>query len=301
VKVLKGCALSILSFLLFLSLSIFGLVYMLNETLLDPDFVTAELKKLDLSSLAGELVSSLLTTSREAPYLTKAIDETVAEMEPWLKKQLSDAIYASYDYLMGRTPRLNVIIPTQPLKDSLKKNLIKTLLASPPRELAGASPDEIRRYADEAYQQFAQDIPPAIELTEAKLPGEVMTTLKQVRQGMSYVRLGYQVLIGFMALLVLGIALINHQVKGATRSLGTTFLTYGVFEYAGVFAAKYFARRPLPVPELPASLQAWLAEFVVDLLTPLERLSLALLIAGAILLIVSFVYRPHPAQTASAS
>ena len=55
-KVLKGFALSLLSFLLFLSLSIFGLLLMLQLTILNPDFIVSEVNKLDISSLTTELV-----------------------------------------------------------------------------------------------------------------------------------------------------------------------------------------------------------------------------------------------------
>ena len=48
---LKSLAISLLSFLLFLSLSIFGLAFMLSQTILNPDFVVAELNQLDISSL----------------------------------------------------------------------------------------------------------------------------------------------------------------------------------------------------------------------------------------------------------
>jgi len=54
---LKGLAVSLLSFLLFLSLSAFGLAIMLNSTILNPDFVTSQLDRLDISSLAEEIIN----------------------------------------------------------------------------------------------------------------------------------------------------------------------------------------------------------------------------------------------------
>ncbi|MFH0768685.1 MAG: hypothetical protein V1932_03850, partial [Chloroflexota bacterium] len=92
-----------------------------------------------------------------------------------------------------------------------------------------------------------------------------------------------------------GIILIHHQVKGATRSLGTTFLTYGAFEYAGIFIAKYFAGTQLKLPDIPQSLQAWVPQFFNDLMAPLQTFSLVLLVGGAVLIIISFVYKPRQA------
>ena len=57
-KLLKGLALSLLSFLLFLSLSTFGIVLTLNYTILNPDFIVSELNQLDVSSMIKDLFSS---------------------------------------------------------------------------------------------------------------------------------------------------------------------------------------------------------------------------------------------------
>ncbi len=52
---LKGLAISLLSLLLFLCLSTFSVVFMLNQTILNPDFITSQLHRLDLSSLAKKI------------------------------------------------------------------------------------------------------------------------------------------------------------------------------------------------------------------------------------------------------
>ena len=295
-KFLKGLALSLLSSLLFLSLTIFGLTFMLNKTLLDPDFVIAELNRLDVPSLVGELFS--IEAPQEIPYLTEVIDETITELEPWMKEEMGTVIYSGYDYLMGRTQSLNLVISTEPVSETLRENLWEAFSASPPPELAMLPQPIVEQYFNQFYQQqFGEIIPPTIEFTESSLPPDTLATLEQVRQAIGYLPLVYQGLIGFMVLLVLGIVLIHHEVRGATRQLGTTFVFYGAFEYAGILAAKYFADKPLPMPGLPSSLQTWMPQFFYNLLAPLEMFSLGLLIGGVVLLIVSFVYpRLRPSQ-----
>ena len=54
---LRGLAATILTFLLFLSLAAFGTVYALNNTLLNPDFVVAQVDRLDVASLAGDIMA----------------------------------------------------------------------------------------------------------------------------------------------------------------------------------------------------------------------------------------------------
>ena len=94
-----------------------------------------------------------------------------------------------------------------------------------------------------------------------------------------------------MVLLILGIVLLNRQVRASTRSLGSIFLSYGVIEYAGIWATKYFATPQFLQLGMPSSLQAWIPQLLGDFLAPLEMFSLGLMIGGVVLLIVSFVYR----------
>jgi len=290
-KFLKGLALTLLGFLLFLSLSVFGLVLTLNYTILNPDFVVSELNKLDISSLAGELLSQQVP--KQGEFMAGAIDSAIADLEPWIKEQASTLIHSGYDYLMGRSPNLSLVISLEPAKENLKESLRKAILQSPPPELQGLPPAEQERYFNEFYQNFAGEIPSKFEFNESSLSPEVKAGLEQAKQYIGYFQLGYKALIGFILLLILCIILIHRQVRSATRGLGTTFLTYGVLEYAGIFAAKYFAGTQLGQLQIPASLQTWLPQFLSDFIAPLQMFSLGLLIAGVVLLIVSFVYKPH--------
>jgi len=288
---LKSLGLSLLEFLLFLSLSIFGSIFMLNNTLLNPDFVTAELNRLDISSLAGELFS--IEVPPEAPYLAEVIDETIAENEPWIKQEMSTTVYSGYDYLMGRSQSLSLSISTEPVRDSLRENLREAFLASPPPELATIPRAMWEPYFDQYYQEFSREIPSTLEFTESSLPPDTLAILEQARQAMRYYQLLYQGLIGFMLLLVLGIILISRQVRDVTRRLGIPCLTYGVLGYAGIFAAKHFAGTRIPLLDMPPALQVWLPQFLDNLLAPLEMFNLGLLIVGVALIIASFVYKPR--------
>ena len=117
-KTFKNFALGILNPLLFLSLSISGLAFMLNKTLLDPDFVTAELDRPDTPSLTREYISFSLQFPPGTPYLTETIDETIDDLEPWMREQLSMAIYSSYVNFLGKSQSLNLVIPLEPMTES---------------------------------------------------------------------------------------------------------------------------------------------------------------------------------------
>jgi len=385
VKFLKNLALGLLSFLLFFSLAIFGFLFMVNSTILNPDFVVSELDRLDVSSLVGEFFT--IEAPPEVPYLDEAIDETIAGIKPLVKEQVSVAIYSIYDYLLGETQNpdlapilrntflstnfvsslvdeidisslagaflsqqlaeaipleianldkyitdaiteaepslkeqivaaadpvfdyllmesqtLNVAISLEPVKENLRDKLLQAFLESPPSELAAIPPALRESYFNQFYQEFSKEIPSTFQLDEsvigtdapaniARALTEAEEALELARQYIGYFQLGYILLIVFMSLLVLGIILISRQVKDITRRLGIPLLIYGATEYAGIFVAKYFIRRQLHLPDIPPYLETWTFQFIDNLLNPLEMFSLGLLISGAVLIIVSFVYK----------
>ncbi|MBL7125521.1 MAG: hypothetical protein ISS51_05465 [Dehalococcoidales bacterium] len=295
-KVLKGLALGLLSFLLFLSLAVFGLALTINQTVLNPDFVVSGVNKLDMSSLAEEFLSEQIPLDGEQELVAGVLNDTIADLEPWIKEQASAVIYVGYDYLLGESQSLNLVISTEQLKETLRDNLKSAFKQSLPPEFAGLPQDMIDAEFDKYYQEFAEQIPPTFDLGENITP-EVMTALEQARQIINYIQIAYQTLIALILVLITGIILIHRQVRGATRQLGITFLTYGVPGFASIFILKNYAMAQLTQlmtqPGFPASLQAWLPQLVDDFLAPLEMFSLGILIGGVALLVASFVYKPR--------
>ena len=393
-KFVKGLALGLLIFLLFLSLSLFGLALTLNMTVLNAGFVNSQLDKLDISAIAQDAISeeiselpegfrtslenaipsieqrlkeavstaidsiygylrgetenldlalilrntifnpdltiSLLDELDLAPlaeeflraniseqipvelepayeYLAEYIDEvlveTVAELEPWLKEQVAAAIPPIYDYLLGESQSFSIEIPLEPVIESLRVNLKAAFLESPP-ELIYIPPSLLEQYFDTGFDALMTTVPSTFEFTEDALGpeireglGEVLAdaemALTEARTYIDYFQTAFIILIVLMLLTVLGIILINRQVKGATRELGIIFLTYGVIEYIGIFIAKSLARPQLSQLDIPPPLQTWLPQLLDDFLVPLQIFSLGLLVAGIALIIVSIVYKPR--------
>ena len=120
-KILKVLALSFLSFLLFLSLSIFGLMLTLNYTILNPDFVICELNKLDIPSVARDLLSQQIP--QDESYIAEVVGNTLVDVEPWAREQIDLGIRSGYDYLLRESKSLSLEISLESLRDSLKDNL----------------------------------------------------------------------------------------------------------------------------------------------------------------------------------
>ncbi|MFC2018426.1 hypothetical protein ACFLU4_00500 [Chloroflexota bacterium] len=294
-KVLKGFAVAILSLILFLLLPIFATVFMANQTILNPDFVVTELNRLEIGPLAGEIVSEQLPPDYEL--LADVISETIAEVEPWVKEQAGAAIHASYDYLMGRSQRLELVISLEQVKVVLKEKLRAAAVESLPPVLEGLPPSQIELYLEETIQGIDAQIPSRFEFSQDDLDSFLgRGTLEQVREYLGYYRIGYMGLIGLILLLILGIVLVYREVRSPTRALGITFLLSGGLLYAGIFFARDFVGTEItgliPV-DISGQLNEWLLGLWANLLSPPRMLSIGLLAGGVALLIVSFVYRPR--------
>ncbi len=303
----------------------------LRNTILTSDFVASLVDGLDISSLVKEFLSEQVIGEipEELGYLEEYLDDVIAELEPTIKEELITAADPILDYLLGESRSLSVVISLEPVMGSIEDTLRGAFLESPPPELATLPPAALELVFDTFYPAFSKQIPPTFELNESligtEMPAQIAEalagaeeTLEQGRQGIAealaeaegalaqakqyvgYFQLGYKLLIGFILLLILGIIFINRQIKGATRSLGSIFLTFAIPACLSIAAVKYFdviqawILRLLNIDiDIPAQLQALVLQAVNDFVAPIWMLSLGLLIAGVVLLIVSSVYKPR--------
>jgi len=285
----KRAAIGFLGFLLFLSLSVLGLAFAMNRTVLNPDFVISHIDRLDVPSLAeGMLIEQI---PEEVGFMAEYLDDAVTDLEPWINEQVRTAVYASYYYLLGKSRSLSLVINMEPMKQSLRDGLWQTLVASPPPELQGVPPALVEQYFNEFYHEFSEQIPPTIEINESVIGPEVMGTLEQVRHYIGYLQIAYRAAIGATIAIIVGIVFLYRQVRGATRSIGIPCLSCGISTYVGTVIIKHFVVTQIALVGLPAQLQAWLPQFLNDALAPLQMFGIGLMVAGTTLLIVSVVYK----------
>jgi len=294
----RGFFTGILSSILTIALIALGTLITLNLTLLNPDFVISELDKLDAYSIAVEQLRGQLP--QEEPYMAEILDETITELEPWVKEQAPDVIYAAYAYLKGEE-ELNIVIPLEEVRTCLKENVEQAVRESPPPELEGASPSEIEAFLSEAYAGIDDQIPQQLEITEAYLTSlspEMAAQVQEARQIVGYIESGYKWLIGAALLLVLLIALLQWwHIKPITRYVGISAITAGVVSLIGavlLLAAENFVLGKIPL-DIPPGVMAVLPQLVSDLTAPLRIYSIALLLAGTGLVVLSVKLKP-PSQ-----
>ena len=169
-NVLKGLGTAILSFLLFLSLTVFGTAFLLHSTILSPDFVAAQVDKIDVSELARDITEEQIAGElpEEAEFLKDAIFDVIDDQEPWLQEQLHNSIYTAYDFLLSKTDTLEITIRLESLKEGLKDSLWEALNEQVATWLPDVIQQDLRSYLNEHLHEYAREIP------EEFLPPEIV-------------------------------------------------------------------------------------------------------------------------------
>jgi len=279
-----------LSFLLILCLFVLGIITSISLTILNPQFVTSELDKLDIYSAVTDTFASQL----QIEGAREVIDTIITDLKPWLKEQKNTVIYKGYSYLKGNQ-ELNIVIHLEQLKLTLKENLSVYASTLLPPELAGVSEDFIEIYMKEAFNEIDTLIPERFEITEASLSSEITTVLHQAKQIVSYIKLAYVLSVVLSIIMILLIAIIhNWQTKPLARFIGTSFTTVGITTAIVVIivrASNIIADLFAHYNEIIPTLQEKLTPLITEITTPLLIYSIAFLVTGIILVMLSFLVK----------
>lgn len=294
----KRVLIGFLSFLLFLSLSGFGLVFTANRTVLNPVFVVSHLDLLDVTSLSRYLLLEQVPPEIESivspQFIQGLLDDVTTDLEPWLREQAGLAVYAGYDYLLGRSEKLLIVIELETAKAILRDSLWQSFAGSPPLGLDILSPADLEALFNEFYDDISRQMPADLEINEgtiSKIGPDIVPLLEKARRYVGYLQIAFGVLIGATAALVAGIILLSRRVKGATLWLGLPCLICGIFAYVSTFLVNRVAGLLTAQLSLPVQIHNWLPRLFNDSLAPLKVYGVVMMAVGAALLIVFVVYR----------
>lgn len=159
---LKILAVVLFCIALFLALTVFGVIFTVKNTAMDPDFVTAELDQLEISSLVIEAIQ--IENPPNLPTMNETINHAISKHEPQIKRQSKVAIRSVYDYLLGKKPDPELALTAR--KTILSTELVTSLVNSV--DIAPLAGQFIN-------QQFAQAIPLEIPNLD-KYISEALTT-----------------------------------------------------------------------------------------------------------------------------
>jgi hypothetical protein len=287
----------------------------LHNTFLNSTFVTSFLDNLELGDLINEtnaydLMQELTEqqSGEEADadilYLSKYIDDIVIDLEPWIKEQAAAVSDPLFDYLLGESAELNIVISLEPVQTILDDKLKQDFLNSPPAELANLSSTELEQYYDDHFGDLQEIVPSTLTIDQtvigadvpqeiAKNLSDVESALQQPKQYISYFQLGYWLLIVLILVLTACIVLIYRQVKNASRHIGIILLFYGALEFTGIFIANSYINKLLTETDVAIQFQPWLHQLLNSFLSPLFILCIVSAVIGTALIVLSFLYKRY--------
>jgi len=284
----RGVFSGLCSSLLVAALVALGIAISLNLTILNPDFAISELDKLGGYSTISDKVREQIPA--EEPYVAQLVDETIIELEPWLRDQTNTAVYAIYAYLKG-DQELNIIIPLEQVRTCVKENVEQTILELLPPELGGDSQGQIQAFLSLAYAEIDNRIPEQIELNETFLGPEVTAQFQTARQIVGYIQLGYKLSIGLAVLMISLIALIQWwHMKPITLYVGIPMAIAGAVSLVGFMVGGTLISGLLH--DIPPEIMPILPQLITDVTRPSQIYGIALLIAGIGLIVLSIKLNP---------
>ena len=111
-KVLKVLAVCLLSFILFISLIVFGVGYTVNQRALNSRYIIKVIDDIDFSQAIDETINEQVSKGDIPAELQTALIDTINKMEPVIKERVGIAIEDAYAHLNGKvaTPDLKEIL-----------------------------------------------------------------------------------------------------------------------------------------------------------------------------------------------
>lgn len=159
-KAFRGVLAGLLSFLLMTSLIIFGILLTVNCTAMNPDFITDRVDQVDITRLTEDIVEEGdIEIPEDMLFFEDVVYEVIADHEAWLKEQFSAAVHDGYDYFLGETDSLEISIPLESLKESVRDSLWRHLMEELPEWITSPDDEGLKKLIYENIHDFAGGIP----------------------------------------------------------------------------------------------------------------------------------------------
>ena len=101
-KVIKALAIGLLSLILFLSLFVFAITFTVKQTALNPSYAAKIINGINFSQAIQETINQRASSGGISPQLQTALTDSLQNMEPVIKQQVTLAIENAYASLKGK-------------------------------------------------------------------------------------------------------------------------------------------------------------------------------------------------------
>jgi hypothetical protein len=303
---------SALNALLATFISLLVLYYCLEGTVLNADFVTRELQKLDLPKVTTELLSRHFSDplsakiievagtkipsvtaelSQEQVYGTESVKATLDEEWPALSEQVDDAIHSVYGYFLEDDPSLKIAIPLEGLQHSLKQHLEEAIVRSPAPEMQGASQAQIGEYVDAVYAKQFGHVPSEFKLSNATRVNLRYFSLQinTIQRFSIFLPELSKILIVLILALAAGVILVRRNLGVIFWNLGITLLASGCVGLIYSLLAKQASVRVSALPGLPTA-NVWIVHVVTDVVATINEPVRVLFELGIGMLVISIIF-----------
>ena len=278
--------------LLAVTMVLLGVAISVSVTILNPDFVVAELDDVPVHTLFAEEAKKQVPP--EGAFLLPLIDEAAADLELWEREQIEVVVHASETYLKG-DQAFSATISLEEPKRYLAERLEETLLDTGLPGLNTFNAQQQRMFLEQIQREVDARIPDRFEITEAFIDAETLAGMRAAREYAGYVSMSLWLLPIIALLLVLLIAWVRAwRGRPVTRPVGTAFVVAGI----GSLMVRVVAPPALAgmAPSgVPTEMRPVLAEFISRCFEPLLVYGVVVILVGAMLVLLSFRLRPADA------
>jgi hypothetical protein len=287
-KFIKVFASTLLAIFIVLALGVLGIVVTLNLTVLNPDFVIAELDTFDVYTIVFDEIKE------HVPEVIpeEALDDLFIQYKPWIEEQIHKIVYSSYSFIKEGS-ELNIVISLESIKGSLDETIKDHIYDYLPPALQDAPEFLLEPYISQIYQEIEPYIPDEIVLDEATVGTEVITAFEETRQVFNYVRLAYIIglCVAVFSLLILAL-LYRWRFKPFALYAGIAFTLAGVISIIGAL----LARSTIAGMDfltggdfMPEGFQEIIVQVIANSTQPLLYYGIGFMVAGLALLISSIL------------
>lgn len=124
---MKNFGVGLLCSLLFFSLLVFGVLYTVNSTVLNPKFVVDRIEEIGITELIDEVVE--IEEPQDSGEVTGLIRELTPKIEPLVKERTEVAVNSVYDYLLEKRqqPEMRSVVRDSFLNPGFVDSLLKEI------------------------------------------------------------------------------------------------------------------------------------------------------------------------------
>ncbi len=288
-QIVRAVVTALCSIALIVTLVASSVALAVSSTVLDAEFVNAELEAVDVHLLIAEEIKKEVPP--EATFLIPIIDEVAVDLQDWAREQVAAIVRGVNAYLKGQQD-LVVVISLEEPKSYLKARLGDLLRETPPAGFEGIPPQQIESFVRTIEREIDARIPDLFEMDETYFDKETMAGLTAAQQYTGYLMLSLRVLPVIAVLMVLAIALVQRlRARPVTRWVGASLVAAGTASLGLALAVRSLLP-PRVATGVPTEVAVALPDFIVRCSQPLLIYSGVVLLVGACLLLLSSLIRP---------